>query len=1439
MLGSTVSRRGLGLAGFSHRPTRCAAVDRQRTWKQLSAGEQSELLVEALEDGSAIKLRRVPKKVLARYASGVDAEAKTLNKNDLISVLLDQRGEVLKEVTSATKSDEDSSSWTDEWDEGFPNRQFALCNDEADLELEAARREHFMHTLNQSDDEAPSGPNEVLYAHHMDAGDMEGAVADEGRAEHSRTRGAAEKRQATWKQLSADEQSELLAEALEDGSAAKLRRVPKKVLARYASGVHAEAKTLNKNDLISVLLDKRGEVLTEVTSATEAGAAASSWTDTAADAAARAPAMFQDALSDDDDEEEVEAARADPRSLRVFSSDDMPSGPEALLLEHHLDAGYMADALADAMDRMGEDRGERESGAYMSMYMSDDEGWGGLQGSAAAELVDTNDDSEPVIRPYQAPPDEELDRQRVQGIHGPVRTYPESTEEIVWWRTDSGMPPPEGLTLDDIEWLLPGGDAGENWGGGLKQALEQGLAGHSSALAAEADAQAALRPPAGDGERAAAAAESDAALWNAGGLPRRRVSDAAAQGGDAADSDSSGGEEEVVWSIDEEEEEDLPAAGGGPDALMQLDDEYAAEALADEGVDVRMLRPDDPADVAPMRDADAVAVGGNAARTLAGAGDLEDADWLSVAEVQDGAGAAAEERVAVQRQLDELGVPEVDEDELQEVAGFFRGEAAEASAADVDLVGLQRVWVGAEAVSPAVGAAAGGLRGEVEGPGRAGGGGAWTWAGVGVLKSWDEAEMAKEVDEMKEGIAAAGGVAGWATALERGLEGGAGSGSDWEGEESGGEEAQRPPRRQRQRGRAAEVPAEADAAAAAEDAAARDSGMEGVEAGVVSSKAPWQTGWAGGKRSVQGDSAAEAAGQISASQQAVGRVEAAEKGVAGVQRGADAAGAAALDAAPADAAPADAAPADAAPADAAPADAAPAAAAPADAAPADAAPAESGAAAAGAPDGPGVMEPDAADAELPLTEASAAAPATSCASGAGATAGEASVSEASAATPAETDAFAPELPAAEASATEAAELETAAERASGADDSSGKAEVESDASAAEAAAADASGVEEAMPDSAEADAAASDVPGTEASNTEAGAEASSTEVPPQVSSTEAAAGESMELHVHAADAPVSDPAKAQAGAPGSAPEASAAKAAKPGETSAEAPVAEPPVTDAPVTDASVAEAPVAEAPVTEAPAADTPAAKEAEPDMPVPAAAEDTAVPPAQASVTEAAAAKAPDPAVPATRAGSGGGVPRERLAELQAGISLRREKLQWLEEQIAVVADSCGGREQREELQQEVRQLRALLRDWGGTPGTQAGLAALRDGGDSGLQQRKAAVTVDTLQQEVADLRAQLRAREADADALVADINATAAPASGGAAVGFDSDDLAAAAETARAGAASHAAAGTPPAQRAEREPERAEPEGQARGEGKAGIPSIGKVVKWLVGQLPRPWGK
>lgn len=58
---------------LSHRRTRCAAADRQRTWKQLSAEEQSQLLVTAVQEGSASQLRRVPKAWFCLIPCSADA----------------------------------------------------------------------------------------------------------------------------------------------------------------------------------------------------------------------------------------------------------------------------------------------------------------------------------------------------------------------------------------------------------------------------------------------------------------------------------------------------------------------------------------------------------------------------------------------------------------------------------------------------------------------------------------------------------------------------------------------------------------------------------------------------------------------------------------------------------------------------------------------------------------------------------------------------------------------------------------------------------------------------------------------------------------------------------------------------------------------------------------------------------------------------------------------------------------------------------------------------------------------------------------------------------------------------------------------------------------------------------------------------------------------
>lgn len=98
----------------------------------------------------------------------------------------------------------------------------------------------------------------------------------------------------------------------------------------------------------------------------------------------------------------------------------------------------------------------------------------------------------------------------------------------------------------------------------------------------------------------------------------------------------------------------------------------------------------------------------------------------------------------------------------------------------------------------------------------------------------------------------------------------------------------------------------------------------------------------------------------------------------------------------------------------------------------------------------------------------------------------------------------------------------------------------------------------------------------------------------------------------------------------------------------------------------------------------------------------------------------------------------------------------------------------------------------------------------------------------QVAVLKQQLKAREAEATALISDINASTGPTVGPGGVGFDSEDLAAAAGSGRADAGG-AAYEKPPA---------SEGAGRHKEAGKDKL-SVGKVVQWLVKQLPRPWGK
>ena len=116
----------------------------------------------------------------------------------------------------------------------------------------------------------------------------------------------------------------------------------------------------------------------------------------------------------------------------------------------------------------------------------------------------------------------------------------------------------------------------------------------------------------------------------------------------------------------------------------------------------------------------------------------------------------------------------------------------------------------------------------------------------------------------------------------------------------------------------------------------------------------------------------------------------------------------------------------------------------------------------------------------------------------------------------------------------------------------------------------------------------------------------------------------------------------------------------------------------------------------------------------------------------------------------------------------------------------------------------------------------------------------------QVADLRQQLGAREAEMGALIDGINSASHPPSA-AAGGFDSDDVAAAAADASPGEveAARGGGGAGSEQRREGAAEGVGPEGVPRqgreteAEGEGGRVSVGKAVQWLLNKLPRPWGK
>lgn len=167
------------------------------------------------------------------------------------------------------------------------------------------------------------------------------------------------------------------------------------VLADFASEVDPEASSLKKNELVSVLLRKRRQVLTEVDLGPNelqgnvvSMGNGTSWPFFATveefhrrTIEQEARAHSSEATPDDSHEFLQMSQTAPPRAPawdNAAAATDADS-PGALLSDHQLDGGYAADSIADAMDRIGEDAGEREVRSYMAAYMSDDEGLGDLR----------------------------------------------------------------------------------------------------------------------------------------------------------------------------------------------------------------------------------------------------------------------------------------------------------------------------------------------------------------------------------------------------------------------------------------------------------------------------------------------------------------------------------------------------------------------------------------------------------------------------------------------------------------------------------------------------------------------------------------------------------------------------------------------------------------------------------------------------------------------------------------------------------------------------------------------------------------------------------------------------------------------------------------------------------------------------------------------------
>lgn len=268
-----------------------------------------------------------------------------------------------------------------------------------------------------------------------------------------------------------------------------------------------EASSLRKDELVSVLLGKRRQVLIHNDFGPWKLHGRKVVYNGGDDLKFKNLEGFRNAALEEEarakrDEATIDSNASQPMSQSEQSSisflwDDVATeanSPGALLKDHQLDSGYAADSIADAMDRIGEDAGERESAAYMAAYISDDEGLTELRSDSKYDRggdIDGDGDRDPFMS--ADPGADGVDEDEAEFAAFMSRMLAQDGP-------DSGS---EGDTDEDARWMRDGAASDSERGRGAAGAR---------------DAATAASPAADDGRRARGRGADDKGSTDAGGL---------------------------------------------------------------------------------------------------------------------------------------------------------------------------------------------------------------------------------------------------------------------------------------------------------------------------------------------------------------------------------------------------------------------------------------------------------------------------------------------------------------------------------------------------------------------------------------------------------------------------------------------------------------------------------------------------------------------------------------------------------------------------------------------------------------------------------------------------------------------------------------------------------------------------------------------------------